>query len=96
MSKKSPAQLDREIAQGRETLLYKRVRTAIRGLDARDRAEIQSRIEKIVRDINAAGGNKLGIQGDLRREESLEVWDLVTFVQPILGVSIETGEVELR
>jgi hypothetical protein len=93
---KSAQELDREIAKARETLLRKRVRAAVRGLDGRDGAELQSRIEKIVREINAAGGNTLGIQGDLRREESIEVWDIVEFVTPIIGVSIETGKVKIR
>ena len=59
---KSARELDAEIGQAREILLRKRVRFALRGLDARDRDEIQTRIERIVREINAAGGNKLGIQ----------------------------------
>jgi hypothetical protein len=93
---KSARELDAEIAQAREILLRKRVRAALRGLDVSDRAEIQSRVERIVREINAAGGNQLGIQGDLHREESIEVWDVVKFSQPILGVSVETGKIKLR
>jgi hypothetical protein len=58
----------------------------------RDRDEIQARVERIVRAINASGGNKLEIQGDLRGEESIEVWDVVAFDHPILGISVETGK----
>lgn len=93
---KSARRLDSEIAQAREILLRKRVRAALRGLDVRDRAEIQARIEGLVREINTAGGNKFGIQGDLRREELLEVWDVIKFNQPILGVSLQTGNVKIR
>lgn len=93
---KNPRKFDSEIAQARESLLRKRVRAALRGLDVRDRDEIQARIERIVREINADGGNKFGIQGDLRREELLEVWDVIKFNQPILGVSLQTGNVKIR
>jgi hypothetical protein len=94
---KTLAQLDAEIAQAREILLRKRSRAAIRGLDAiNDRDAIQGRIEKVVREINAAGGNRLGIQGDLRRDEWIEVWDVVTMSRAILGISIETGKIKFR
>jgi hypothetical protein len=93
---KSARELNAEIARAREILLRKRVRAALRGLEARDRDEIQARVERIVREINAAGGNKIGVQGDMRREELIEVWDVVEFSRPILGVSIETGKVKIR
>jgi hypothetical protein len=93
---KSVREIDAEIAQAREILLRKRVRAALRGLDVHDRDEIQARIERIVREINTAGGNKFGIQGDLRREELLEVWDVIKFSRPILGVSLQTGKVKIR
>jgi hypothetical protein len=89
-------ELDAEIAQAREILLRKRVRAALHGLDVSDRDEIQKRIERIVREINTGGGNKFGIQGDLRHEEVLEVWDVIKFSQPILGVSLQTGKVNIR
>ena len=93
---KSARELDADIGKAREILLRKRVRAALRGLDAHDRNEIQARLAKIVRELNAAGGNKLGIQGDLRGEEWVEVWDVVAFGQPILGIGIETGKVKIR
>lgn len=93
---KSTRELDSEIAKARESFLRKRVRTALRGLDVSDRNEIQGRLERIVREINAAGGAKFGIQGDLRDEELIEVWDVSKFSRPILGVSIETGKVKIR
>jgi hypothetical protein len=93
---KSARELDSEIGQVREVLLRKRVRAALRGLNVRDRDEIQARIERIVREINTGGGNKFGIQGDLRREEVLEVWDVTKFSQPLLGVSFQTGKVKIR
>lgn len=96
MAKKTLAELDKEIAQGRETLLRKRVCSEIRGLDARDRDEIQSRIERIVREINMDGGNRIGIQGDLRHEDYIEVWDVVAFSRSIVAVDIETGKVKIR
>jgi hypothetical protein len=92
----SARKLDGDIAQARENILRKRLRAALRGLKAVDRAEIQARVEQIVRESNAAGGNKIGIQGDLRREDSIEVWDVVEFRSPIVGISVETGKVLIR